>query len=165
MAATPWGIHPDEISAEHLPRARVGGYAADPTEEMLQQASWAYRKALHEYGLLVDEVDRLQARVAELERQGEDLKAEIAASERRAERVAGMLNAAGRAARETREGARRDAELVLKKARHRAAKMERELAKVRAATAAELSEFASRRERIQEELRDYLESVLAAIKE
>jgi cell division septum initiation protein DivIVA len=156
-------IDPDEITADRLPRAYVGGYAVEKTEELLRRASWDYRQLLHDYGLLSEEVELLHARVVELEQEGEGLRAQIAASENRAERVGAMINAAGRAARETRENARLDAELVLKKARRRAAKLEKALAKARSASAGELSEFARRRERIRADLREYLEAALVAI--
>lgn len=129
-------IGSNEIDVE-LPRALVGGLKQGPTEELLQ------RVAL-ECAHLSDENTKLEAVVERLEH-------ELA-------RVA--LAAAQRSAHEMRESARRECELMLKKASSRTRKLERDLRHARVATDAELRELESLRREVCEQMRSALQTIL-----
>lgn len=156
-------ITPDEIKAERLPRARVGGYATVATEALLTQASWDYRQALHDLEQMYAENAQLQERIEALEKQADALRAEATAGESKAGRVDATLQTAQRVAREERESARRDCEVMLKKTRRRVAEMERAVDKKRSALATELRDLETETETVRKRLREYLTTTLAAL--
>jgi cell division septum initiation protein DivIVA len=155
-------MSPSEIDAKNLPRRR-GGYAAEETEALLTRAAWAHRQALKECEELSEEKATLEARISELEQLETRLRAELAASEARADRAGELVTVARRAALETREVARHEAELMLRKVRKRVAQIEQAAETARAAKETELLSLRGEEERVRERLRSYLTHTLAAI--
>ena len=158
-----WRTHPDEIVFERLPKARVGGYAVEPTDELLRQIVWDYRQSIHDHDRAVKENVELQARIEELEAEVESLRAGLVAADGRAERIEATLVTARRAARDTRESARAEAELALKKARKRVEALDKVVRQAHDVRDAELEKLAAEKERVRTELQDYLLRTLAAL--
>jgi cell division septum initiation protein DivIVA len=178
-------LDPSEIHVRNLPRARMGGYATEETEELLTRVAWTQRELRREAEVLSQENAKLTERVAELEqreaeltakleqreaeltaeleRREAELTAELEASEARAERAGDLVAVARRAALETREAAREEAEIVLRKVRKRADQLEHAVQRMRAAKEAELLALRDEEARVRERLRSYLTQTLAAV--
>jgi chromosome segregation ATPase len=117
-------IRPDDLSLSALPRTRFGHLSEEAVAELLQRVSWDLREA-------VGQKQRLAAKVEELTRISEELNAQVASLEEETARrkdpdelLRTLLTTAQRAAREQRDSARRDCELMLKKAAHRVKRVE-----------------------------------------
>jgi len=164
-------IGQNDIDIERLPRALVGGLRREPVEELLRRVEWDYSQLCFEHEKLkemgerrgpghVEAPDVPQAEVAatidEVEarpvRQGRPREPDELA------RIA--LAAAQRAAREMRESARDDCELMLKKARSRIQKLERDFERAKATNNAELEELDAMMSEIREQMRSALQTIL-----
>ena len=158
-------LSPDEIDAVHLPRATVGGYKARPTADLLNRVSWDYRQIVHQHGEVVEELEQLRARVAELELELQEVK--HAADGRRDldELTRVVLATAQRASRELREAARQEAETTLRKAHRREVDLERQLASRRERALKEIAALEATRSCLHEEMQSALESLKSALVE
>jgi cell division septum initiation protein DivIVA len=147
-------LKPEEIDADLLPRASVGGYKPGPVEGLLRRVAWDYRQLLHDN-------QRLHAQLEELQGRATALQSEVEAFERRKppdELARQTLAASQRAARELRESTRQECELALKKARARANRIDHEHARA----LDELRELDELRRTLQERLRSSLQEALGS---
>lgn len=113
-------IRPEDLNLSALPRSPLGHLKADAVAELLQRAAWDYRESLALNQRLAAQVRDLTHRIEELTAQVTSLE-EVAARHKDPDELARtLLASAQRAAREERESARREAELLLKKANRRA---------------------------------------------
>lgn len=156
-------LNPDEIDAERLPRASVGGFKPGAVEDLLKRVAWDYRELLHHNHQLHETVAQLQARTEELERQIDALESAAARQKQPDELARQALAASQRAARELRDSARRDSELALKKARARADRIERQFYRENAHALAELRRLQELRRAVQERLQSSLLDALAQV--
>jgi cell division septum initiation protein DivIVA len=154
-------IRPEELTISGLPRAPFGAVKADAVADLLKRVAWDYRSVLAENKKLSEQVGELTLVREALELQVEVL--ERAAAERKDPDEIGkaLLGSAQRAAREQREAARREGELLLKKAHRRAQQIEDEAQKVAAAGLAELAKLDELRHQAVSELREALEAIVA----
>lgn len=142
---------PEDIENVKLGRAVVGGYKADATRQYLRQVAWELSRALHERGTFEEESRRFRAQLVRYER--------------REELESANLSGAHDAAREIREEARRDAELLLKKAYKHASEVRATAEKEASYRVAEFHELEEKSRIMRTELRGLLASVLEALSE
>jgi len=128
-------LRPEDLNLSALPRNRLGQLKEDAVAELLQRAAWDLREALAEKQRLARAVEELTQRVEELTEQAASL--ETAAARRRDpdELARVLLVSAQRTARQERQAAREECELMLKKAARRAEQMESELGRLETETA------------------------------
>jgi cell division septum initiation protein DivIVA len=149
----------DSIENPDLPRARVGGYSIEATDELLSRVAKEYRQ------LQRDRTDLL-TRQAELEdRLHKVLLAVEPDGERPEPSTTSLLASAYRVAAEMRAQAREECEAMLKKARRRADVFEREVDQARARTEYRVRELEETQRQARERLSMFLASMLAAIEE
>ena len=120
-----------------LPRSTLGHLKTDAVSDLLQQAAWDYRETLAENQQLARTVAELTQQVEETTAQVAALEGEVARRKDPDELARSLLASAQRAARDERDSARREAELVLKKAARRVDKLEQEMARLEADRLAE----------------------------
>jgi cell division septum initiation protein DivIVA len=176
-------IGPNEIDVE-LPRALVGGLKQGPTEELLHRVAADYAQLYDENRKLKAAIDRLELRakepVAAPEANGapetngapqavpapiEQVVAQPAVREHREvdDLARVVLGAAQRAAREMRESARLDCELMLKKASTRAHEIERAAERARAEKEGDLQQLEALRRETAARMRASLRTILGDI--
>jgi len=154
----------DSIRNPRLPKARVGGYSVEATDEFLDRVATEYRQ-------LQRDREELVARQAELEHHLEQIVLAVHADGepsllgRGRERPAGALIAAQRLAAEMKAQAREECEAMLKKARRRAAVFEREVDQARARSEYRVRELEETQREARERLSMFLSSMLSAIEE
>lgn len=148
-------IRPEDLNLSALPRSPLGHLKAEAVAELLQRAAWDYGEALALNQRLAATLEMLTQQVEELTAQVTSLE-EAAARHRDPDEVARTLLAS---AREERESARREAELLLKKAARRAARIEREGARDVEGRMSELTRIKELREEVIAQFR----ATLAAI--
>jgi chromosome segregation ATPase len=121
-------LRPEDLNLSAVPRNRLGQLKEEGVVELLQRAAWDYREALAEKQRLARTVEELTQRTGELMEQVASL--ETAASRHREpdELARALLAAAQRTARESREIARQECEMMLKKAARRAETIEEDAA-------------------------------------
>ncbi len=142
---------PEDIEGAKLPRAVLGGYRASATRQYLRQVAWELSHVLHERRTFEDEAHRFQAQLRRYER--------------REELESAKLSGARGAAHEICEQARRDAELILKKA-HKQASEIRATAEMQASSrAAEIHALEEQGRTMRTELRGLITSALEALGE
>jgi len=154
----------DSIRNPHLPKARVGGYSVEATDEFLERVANEYRQ-------LQRDREELVARQAELEHRLEQIMLAVQPdgdpwlAGRERERPAATLLAAHRLAAEMRAQAREECEAMLKKARRRAEVFEREVDQARARSEYRVRELEETQREARERLSMFLSSMLSAIEE
>jgi hypothetical protein len=129
-------------------------------EKLLQRAAWAYREALAENQRLGRTVDDLTERVEDLTIQVASLEEATARYKERDELARTLLASAQRAAREERESARQEAELILKKAARRAGRLEQNASRLEADRLSELARLDAWRNDTIVRLRGALEAIV-----
>jgi cell division septum initiation protein DivIVA len=129
-------LGPEDLNISALPRNRFGQLKEDAASEFLQRAAWNYRQALSEKQRLARMVDELTEQVDELREHVSTLETEAARQKEPDELARVLLASARGTAREERQAARRECELMLKKAIRRSQQIE-EWAARRAAERAE----------------------------
>jgi cell division septum initiation protein DivIVA len=156
-------LTPEQIADPHLPRAKMGGYGVEETDEFLKQVAWEWRR-------LESDRRKLSERTAELEQQLEDIHRRIAelrgdavVPSERDPRSAAALAAAYRAAEAIRDDARRESETLLKKARKRVATLDNEVERAKAATADRLRELEETQRQARRRLSSFLSELLDAV--
>lgn len=154
-------LSPEEISVAALPRVRRDGVDPKAVAELLGRAAWEVMGTQGMNAKLTETVERLTARVKELEAQVAELES-YAARHRAPDDVArSLLDSARRVALEQRQISRREAELLLKKARTRAAEIEAEARNREKVVGADLAALLERRAQLVAELRSALQAVVA----
>jgi cell division septum initiation protein DivIVA len=148
-----------DVNISDLPRTRLGHLKEEAVADLLQRAAWDNRKVVAENKRLAKTVEELTQRVEELTTQL--VPFEEAASRRKDhdELARTLLASAQRAAREERESARQDCELMLKKATQRAEHMEEDVTRRAEARLSELARLEALREEVIARLRSTLEAV------
>lgn len=144
-------LTPEDIEGVDLPRAATGGYKTHAVTALLRQVAWDFRRLLHERAAMQEDVTRVRGALAR--------------SERREELESALLGSAQSAAREIRETARREAELILKKAREHATELQMTAEREYAARTNELRQIEELSRLVRTELRVQLKSVLEALGE
>lgn len=146
-------IHPDDFDISALPRTRLGHLKDDAVADFLQRAAWDYRQVLAQKQQLGSSVEELTARIEELTKQLASLE-EAAAHRKDSDELArSLLAAAQRTAREERDSARRDVELMLKKAARRVERLDEEVERRAEERLSELARIEALREEVAAQLR------------
>jgi len=153
-------LRPEDLDISAVARSPLGHLKANSVEQLLQRAAWAYREALAENQSLGQTVDDLRQRVEELTRQVASLEEATARHKEREELTRTLLASAQRAAREERESARQEAELILKKAARRAGQLEQKASRVEAHRLSELARLDAWRDDTIASLRGTLEAIV-----
>ena len=151
-------LRPEDLTLSALPRNRLGQLKEDAVTKLLQRAAWDYREALAERQGLARTVDELTLRLDELMEQVASLETAASRSKEPDELARALLAAAQRTAREDREAARQECELMLKKAARRAEKVQGDAA----ARAAEIARIEALREQIVAEATERAATITAA---
>jgi cell division initiation protein len=154
-------LRPEDLDISTLPRTRLGHLQEDAVADMLQRAAWSYREALAEGQQLARTVEELTARFEDLSAQVASLEESRIRRKEPDELALSLLAAAQRSAREARESARREAELILKKATRRAGRLEKDAARGTEKSRAEVARLEKVRETVAEQLRQRLETIAA----
>jgi len=154
-------IQPEDLNPSGLPRSTFGGVKEEAVADLLKRTAWDYREALARKKQLEAEVEQLTRRAEELEEQLAATQAKAAERRDPDELLLTVLGSAQRAAREQREEARREAELLLRKARVRARRIEDDAVRRADAERGELAAIEALRDEVADELRSLLESILA----
>jgi cell division septum initiation protein DivIVA len=152
-------LRPEDLNLSALPRSSLGHLKTDAVGDLLQRAAWDYREALAQNQRLTTTVEELSRRVEELTAQVTSLEEASARRKDPDELTRTLLASAQRTAREERESARRDGELILKKAARRADKMEEEVARRHADRLSEITRLEALRNEIAARLRGMLETL------
>jgi len=160
-------IRPEELTVSDLPRSPLpGGIKADAAADLLQRAAWDYRTVLGQARQLAKAVEEQALRIEEQAVRIEELEAQIASLETRAaprrdpdELARRVLASTHQTAREEREEARREGELLLKKAERRAERIELEARRRIEAEIAQLDHLESVRQELCARLRSSLEAI------
>jgi cell division septum initiation protein DivIVA len=154
-------MRPEELTISGLPRAPFGAVKADAVADLLKRVAWDYRAVLAENKKLSEQVGELALVREALELQVQMLEKAAAEHKDPEELGKALLGSAQRAAREQREAARRDGELLLKKVHRRAQEIEDEAQKAAAAGLGELAKLDELRHDLVSELRDVLQAMVA----
>jgi cell division septum initiation protein DivIVA len=132
-------LKPEDLNLSALPRSPLGHLKSDAVGDLLQRAAWDYRETLAQNQRLTSTVEELTSRVEELSEHVASLEETAARRKDPDELGRSLLASAQRAAREEREAARLEAELILKKAARRADKLDADLARLEADRLSELA--------------------------
>lgn len=155
-------IRPEELTVSALPRSPLpGGIKTDAAAQLLQRAARDYRDAVAEIRRLDQIAEKRARRIEELEVQVASLEADATARKNPDELGRAFLEAAQRTAHERREDARREAELLLKKAARRAETIELTARRQLENGLAELGELQAFRDELSRGLRSTLEAIVA----
>lgn len=144
-------LTPEDIESTKLRRSVVGGFKRDRTRELLGQIASDLREVLQERDALEKELRRSRAELLKREKRDE---VEIAA-----------FTSIQQTAREVRETARRDAELILKKAYKHASEARGTIDKEYMARLAEFQTLEEKSKVLRRELRSMLTAVLGALED
>jgi cell division septum initiation protein DivIVA len=153
-------LRPEDLDLSSVARSPFGHLKADSLENLLQRAAWAYREALAENQGLARTVEELTERVEELTMQVASLEETTARHKEPDGLARSLLASAQRAARDEREAARREAELILKEAARRAGELEQEVSRREADHGSELARLEALRDDILVRLRGTLETIV-----
>jgi cell division septum initiation protein DivIVA len=152
-------LRPEDLNLSALQRSPLGHLKADAVGDLLQRAAWDYRETLAENQRLTRTVEELGRRVEELTKQVASLE-EVAARRKDPDELArSLLASAQRAAREERESARREGELILRKAAQRADKLDENVARREADRLSEIARLETLRDELLTRLRRMLETL------
>jgi cell division septum initiation protein DivIVA len=149
----------DSIENPDLPRARVGGYSIEATDELLTRVAQEYRQLQRDRTDLLTTQTELEGRLHKI------MLAVEPDGEPREPSTTSLLAVAHRVAAEMRAQAREECEAMLKKARRRAEVFEREVDQARARTEYRVRELEETQRQARERLSMFLASMLAAIEE
>jgi cell division septum initiation protein DivIVA len=155
----------DSIENPHLPRARVGGYSVEATDEFLARVADEYRQLQRDRAdLLTRQADlerRLQKILLAVDSDGDPWlpgrEPELPSTD--------LLAAAHRAAADLRAQARAECETMLKKARRRADSLEHEVEQVRKRSEHRVRELEETQRQARERLSSFLASMIAAFED
>jgi cell division septum initiation protein DivIVA len=155
-------IRPEDLSVSGLPRTSLpGGLKTEAVDDLLRRAAWDYQEALAQLRQFAETVQEQARRIEELEARLASGGADAGARKDPDELGRTLLEAAQRAARERREEARREAELLLKKAARRAERIELDTRRRLENSLAEVEELEAFRAEISRGLRSTLETIVA----
>jgi cell division septum initiation protein DivIVA len=153
-------LRPEDLDIATLPRSPLGNLKPQPVADLLKRAAWDFREALGQNQKLSSRVEELTARVDELTAKIASLE-EAASRRKDSDELAGtLLASAQRTAREAREGARQECELMLKKAAQRAQRLEADSIRRAEHRLSELAKVEALREEVAARLRATLEAIV-----
>jgi cell division septum initiation protein DivIVA len=148
-------IQPEDLSISALPRSPLpGGIKPQAATDLLERVASDYRDALAE-------AERLSATITEQARRIKELEAQIVSRTDLDELARGVLASAQRIAREQREQARQESELLLKKAERRAQRIELDAHRRVEDGLSELEQLEAFRKELSVRLRSTLEAIVA----
>lgn len=153
----------ESISEANLPRAKVGGYSIEATDEFLKEIAWAWRRITSDCRKLAERNAELEQQLDEIHRRIEALRDDARVAEPQEPRSAAALAAAYRAAEAIREDARRESETLLKKARKRADVLDDEVERAREQSAERIREFEEVQQHVRRRLSAFLAEMLDAV--
>ncbi len=156
-------LTPESISEPNLPRAKVGGYSIEATDEFLKEIAWDWRRINSDCRKLAERNAELEQQLNEIHRRIEALRDNVRVAEQQEPRSAAALAAAYRAAEAIREDARQDSETLLKKARKRAAVLDDEVERAREQSAERIREFEEVQQHVRRRLSSFLAEMLDAV--
>jgi cell division septum initiation protein DivIVA len=155
-------MQPEDLTISGLPRSTLpGGIKPDAVADLLRRAAWDYREALAQATRLAETVGEQGRRIEELEAQVASPEANVTALKAPDEVARTLLASAHRIVRERREEARRESELVLKKAERRAEKIEVDARRRVEGGLSELEQLEAFRSEVSARLRSTLEAIVA----
>jgi hypothetical protein len=173
------GLEPSEIDLDGLPRTLGGGLKREPVEELLRRVQWEYSQLYFEHKKLKDTLELSRPEPVDPAEPAKEtpLPTSIPPESQRTAEVAEVarfshaprrepdevgrvvLASAYQAAREVRESARHECELMIKKTHARIAALERDFERRKVARAAALVELDAAVHEIREQMRLALESL------
>jgi cell division septum initiation protein DivIVA len=156
-------LTPDSISNPQLPRAKVGGYSVEATDELLKKISWEWIRLQSDRKKLTERTAELERQLADINQKLEELRGESVIKTQPEPRTAAALAAAYRAADAIRDEARSDSEKLLKKARSHAVDLDKELERARAANAERIRDLERTQKEAREKLSAFLVEMLDAV--
>jgi cell division septum initiation protein DivIVA len=154
---------PESISEPNLPRAKVGGYSIEATDEFLKEIAWDWRRINSDCRKLAERNAELEQQLDEIHRRIEALRDDASVAEQHEPRSAAALAAAYRAAEAIREDARQESETLLKKARKRAAVLDDEVERAREQSAERIRDFEEVQQHVRRRLSSFLAEMLEAV--
>ena len=152
---------PKTLTDPDLPKARVGGYQVEATNQLLKTVA--------------DEINQLRTDRAALAERNAELEQELTAFRRRVAEIVGAVTGTGRgknarvaeavaaavrAAQDIRHDAREDGRIVLKSAERRARELDQTLGRIEAAKAASVRELEERQRQVKDRLAEFLTTML-----
>jgi cell division septum initiation protein DivIVA len=151
---------PEDLNLS-MARGPLGHLQAATVETLLQRAAWDLREALAENQRLRRTVEDLTQRVEELTAKAADNEHAVARHQEPDGLTRTLLFSAQRAPlEEEREAARREAELMLKKATRRAKRLDEEIAQCEARHRSNLVRLERQRDAVIGRLRGVLEAII-----
>jgi cell division septum initiation protein DivIVA len=156
-------LTPEQITDPNLPRAKMGGYTVEATDEFLKEVAWEWRRLQSDRRKLSERNAELERQLEDIHRRIEELRGDAVVSDKREPRSALALAAAYRAAEAIRDDARRESETLLKKARKRAATLDDEIERAKAATADRIRELEDTQRQARRRLSSFLTELLDAV--
>lgn len=156
-------LTPESISEPNLPRAKVGGYSIEATDEFLKEIAWEWRRITSDRRKLAERNAELEQQLGEIHGRIEALRNGAGAAKQQEPRSAAALAAAYRAAESIREDARQESDTLLKKARRRAAVVDGEVERAREASAEKIREFEEVQQNVRRRLSSFLAEMLDAV--
>ncbi len=156
-------LTPESISEPNLPRAKVGGYSVEATNEFLKEIGWEWRRINSDRRKLAEKNAELEQQLNEIQRGIEALRDDSSMTKEQESRSASAFAAAYRAAESIREDARQESETLLKKARKRAALLDDEVERAREASAQRIRGFEEVQQHVRHRLSAFLAEILDAV--
>ncbi len=156
-------LTPESISEPNLPRAKVGGYNVEATDEFLEEMAWEWRRINSDRRKLAEKNAELEQQLNEIQRRIEALRDDSGTTKEQESRSASALAAAFRAAESIRKDARQESETLLKKARKRAALLDDELERAREESAERIRGFEEVQQHVRHRLSAFLAEILDAV--
>jgi cell division septum initiation protein DivIVA len=153
----------ESIAEADLPRAKVGGYNIEATDEFLKEIAWAWRRITSDCRKLAERNAELEQQLNEIHRRIDALRDDASVAEQHESRSAAALTAAYRAAETIREDARQESETLLKKARKRAAVLDEEVERAREQSAGRIRDFEEVQQHVRRRLSSFLAEMLEAV--
>jgi predicted transcriptional regulator len=156
-------LTPETISEPNLPRAKVGGYSIEATNEFLKEIAWEWRRINSDRRKLAEHNAELEQQLNEIQRRIDALRDGATITTEQEPRSAAALAAAYRAAESIRKDARQESETLLKKVRKRAAVVDDEVERAREASAEKIREFEEVQQQVRRRLSSFLAEMLDAV--
>jgi cell division septum initiation protein DivIVA len=156
-------LTPESIASPNLPRAKMGGYNVEATDELLRRIAWEWRRMQSDRRKLADRNAELERQLQNVHRGLDELRGQQGATADLEPRSAAALAAAYRAAEAIRGDARAESETLLKKARKRADVLEDEIERARKANAARIRELEEVQRQVRSRLSSFLTDMLDAV--
>jgi len=153
-------LRPEDLDLSALPRTPFGHLKAAAVADLLQRGAWDYREALAQNQRLASQVRALTDRVEQLMAQVNSLEQAAARRKDPDELARTLLASAQRAAREERESARQECELMLRKVAQRVERIEQDARDRLEGGLSGLEQLEALRDELSNRLRSTLEAIV-----